>query len=165
MTMKAAVLTASDKGAAGTRQDESGRILQDILQENGYELCAYRLVSDNKEEIQNALIELCDKEHANLILTTGGTGFSPRDNTPEATMAVSQRNAQGVAEAIRAYSLSITPRAMLSRGVSVLRGECLIVNLPGSPKAAKECAEYILPSIKHGIEILTGKAGECARKE
>ncbi|MEG2923064.1 MAG: MogA/MoaB family molybdenum cofactor biosynthesis protein [Oscillospiraceae bacterium] len=165
MTMKAAVLTASDKGAAGTRQDESGRILQDILQENGYELCAYRLVSDNKEEIQNALIELCDKEHANLILTTGGTGFSPRDNTPEATMAVSQRNAQGVAEAIRAYSLSITPRAMLSRGVSVLRGECLIVNLPGSPKAAKECAEYILPSIKHGIEILTGKAGECSRKE
>ncbi|MEG2500992.1 MAG: MogA/MoaB family molybdenum cofactor biosynthesis protein [Oscillospiraceae bacterium] len=164
MTMKAAVLTASDKGAAGTRQDESGRILQDILQENGYELCAYRLVSDNKEEIQNALIELCDKEHANLILTTGGTGFSPRDNTPEATMAVSQRNAQGVAEAIRAYSLSITPRAMLSRGVSVLRGECLIVNLPGSPKAAKECAEYILPSIKHGIEILTGKAGECAVK-
>ncbi|MEG1568021.1 MAG: MogA/MoaB family molybdenum cofactor biosynthesis protein [Oscillospiraceae bacterium] len=165
MTMKAAVLTASDKGAAGTRQDESGRILQDILQESGYEICAYRLVSDNKEEIQNALIELCDKEHANLILTTGGTGFSPRDNTPEATMAVSQRNAQGVAEAIRAYSLSITPRAMLSRGVSVLRGECLIVNLPGSPKAAKECAEYILPSIKHGIEILTGKAGECARKE
>ncbi|MEF9864968.1 MAG: MogA/MoaB family molybdenum cofactor biosynthesis protein [Oscillospiraceae bacterium] len=163
--MKAAVLTASDKGAAGTRQDESGRILQDILQSSGYEVCAYRMVSDNKEEIQNALIELCDKEHANLILTTGGTGFSPRDNTPEATMAVSQRNAQGVAEAIRAYSLSITPRAMLSRGVSVLRGECLIVNLPGSPKAAKECAEYILPSIKHGIEILTGKAGECARKE
>ena len=110
------------------------------------------------------LMSLSDQRQVNLILTTGGTGFSKRDVTPEATMEASTRNAPGIAEAIRAYSMTITPRAMLSREVSVIRNETLIVNLPGSPKAVKECIDFVLPSLKHGIEILTGRVGECARK-
>ena len=105
-----------------------------------------------------------DEKRINLILTTGGTGFSPRDITPEATYAVADRNAPGIAEAMRYHSLSITPRGMLSRAASVLRGKTLIVNLPGSPKAVKENLEYILPSLEHGVRIAAGLDGECARK-
>ena len=159
--MKAAILTASDKGAAGQRIDESGAILQNLLLAAGYEICDYRIVPDDAAAISAALCAQCDTLGANLIFTTGGTGFSPRDCTPEATLAVAERNAPGIAEAMRAYSLSITPRAMLSRGVAVLRGECLIINLPGSAKAARECAEYVLPALSHGLAILCGQAGEC----
>ena len=109
-------------------------------------------------------IRLADGRQVNLILTTGGTGFAPRDITPEATCAVADRNAPGIAEAMRYHSLTITPRGMLSRGVSVLRGKTLIVNLPGSPKAVQECLEYILPQLDHGLKILLGLDGECARK-
>ena len=115
-------------------------------------------------QLKAQLLRLADGRQVNLILTTGGTGFSPRDITPEATCAVADRNAPGIAEAMRYHSLSITPRGMLSRGVSVLRGKTLIVNLPGSPKAVQENLEYILPSLEHGVRIAAGLDGECARK-
>ena len=114
--------------------------------------------------IEEKLIQLCDEAKMDLILTTGGTGFSPRDCTPEATLAVAEKNAPGIAEAMRYASLQITPRAMLSRGASVIRKETLIVNLPGSPKAVKENLEYILASLPHGLEIMKGLIGECGNE-
>ena len=120
--------------------------------------------ADEAKALKAQLIRLADGRQVNLILTTGGTGFSPRDITPEATYAVADRNAPGIAEAMRYHSLSITPRGMLSRAASVLRGKTLIVNLPGSPKAVKENLEYILPSLGHGVRIAAGLDGECARK-
>ena len=122
------------------------------------------ILPDEKNHLTKQLIRLADQRQVNLILTTGGTGFSPRDNTPEATMAAATRNAPGISEAIRAYSMTITKRAMLSREVSVIRNGTLIVNLPGSPKAVRECIDFVLPSLRHGIEILTGRESECARK-
>lgn len=161
--MRAAVVTLSDKGFRGERVDESGPILRDMLVSAGYEVVEEVLLPDEQGRIQTELIRLADGRQCHLVLTTGGTGFSPRDCAPEATLAVASRNAPGIAEAIRAYSMKITDRAMLSRGASVIRGGTLIVNLPGSPKAAREGLECILPSLKHGIEILRGTAGECAR--
>lgn len=160
---RAAVVTLSDKGFRGEREDKSGPILRDMLQGAGYEVVEALLLPDERSRIQIELIRLADGRQCELILTTGGTGFSMRDCTPEATMAVATRNAPGIAEAIRAYSMEITDRAMLSRGASVIRGSTLIVNLPGSPKAAKEGLECILPSLKHGLEILKGTTGDCAR--
>ena len=122
------------------------------------------LTEDEAKALKAQLIRMADGRQVNLVLTTGGTGFSPRDITPEATLAVADRNAPGIAEAMRYHSLSITPRGMLSRGVSVLRGKTLIVNLPGSPKAVQENLEYILPSLEHGVRIAAGLDGECARK-
>ena len=122
------------------------------------------LTEDEAKALKAQLIRMADGRQVNLVLTTGGTGFSPRDITPEATCAVADRNAPGIAEAMRYHSLSITPRGMLSRGVSVLRGKTLIVNLPGSPKAVQENLEYILPSLEHGVRIAAGLDGECARK-
>ena len=119
---------------------------------------------DDAAQLKTQLLRLADARQVNLILTTGGTGFAPRDITPEATYAVADRNAPGIAEAMRYHSLSITPRGMLSRAASVLRGKTLIVNLPGSPKAVKENLEYILPSLEHGVRIAAGLDGECARK-
>lgn len=159
---RAAVVTLSDKGAKGERADESGPVLAKLLTEAGYEVVEELLIPDEQSRIQMELIRLSDGRQCHLVLTTGGTGFSPRDVTPEATLAVATRNAPGIAEAIRAYSMTITPRAMLSRGASVIRGGTLIVNLPGSPKAAREGAEYILPALGHGLDILRGTAGECA---
>lgn len=160
---RAAVVTLSDKGARGERKDESGPLAAELLSGAGYQIAETVVLPDERETIERELIRLCDGRQCHLVVTTGGTGFSPRDVTPEATMAVAERNAPGIAEAIRAYSLNITPRAMLSRGVSVIRGGTLIVNLPGSPKAVREALEYILPSLEHGIDILRGRAGECAR--
>ncbi|HWS43954.1 MAG TPA: molybdopterin-binding protein [Pseudoflavonifractor sp.] len=160
---RAAVVTLSDKGFRGARVDESGPILREMLQTAGYEVVEEVLLPDERSRIETELIRLADGRQCDLVLTTGGTGFSPRDCTPEATMAVATRNAPGIAEAIRAYSMKITDRAMLSRGASVLRGGTLIVNLPGSPKAAREGLECILPSLRHGLEILRGTTGECAR--
>ena len=123
-----------------------------------------RLLPDEQAMIEEELIRLADLEKCDLVLTTGGTGFSLRDVTPEATLAVCDRNAPGIAEAIRAYSMTITKRAMLSRGASAIRGQSLIVNLPGSPKAVEESLTYILDSLEHGMDILLGRDGECARR-
>lgn len=160
---KTAVLTLSDKGAAGEREDKSGPLIREIIEKENYLVVDQRILPDEQKTIEETLIHLCDRLKVDLILTTGGTGFSLRDRTPEATMAVADRMAPGIAEAIRAYSMQITNRAMLSRGVSALRGQTLIINLPGSPKAVKESLDCILPALPHGLEILKGSASECAR--
>ena len=154
--LRAAVITLSDKGSRGEREDKSGPLIVKMLAAAGYKV-------EEAAALKAQLIRLADGRQVNLILTTGGTGFSPRDITPEATLAVADRNAPGIAEAMRYHSLSITPRGMLSRAASVLRGKTLIVNLPGSPKAVQENLEYILPSLEHGLRIAAGLDGECAR--
>ena len=150
---RTAVLTLSDKGAVGEREDKSGPLIREIIEQDNYLVIDQRILPDEQKTIEETLIHLCDRLKVDLILTTGGTGFSLRDRTPEATLAVSDRLAPGISEAIRAYSMQITNRAMLSRGVSVLRGQTLIINLPGSPKAVKESLDCILPYIGHGLEI------------
>ena len=161
---RAGIVTLSDKGAAGEREDVSGAVIREILEKAGYEVVSYRLLADEGEDLKEELMRLSDEVECDLVLTTGGTGFSPRDVTPEATLAVADRNAPGIAEAIRAYSMTVTKRAMLSRGASVIRGSTLIINLPGSPKAVRESLEYILETLSHGLEILSGRGGDCARK-
>ncbi|WP_368248702.1 MogA/MoaB family molybdenum cofactor biosynthesis protein, partial [Intestinimonas butyriciproducens] len=158
---RAAVITLSDQGAAGRREDRSGPAIAARLEASGYEIIERLLLPDGLEPLRGQLIRLCDQRQPDLILTTGGTGFSPRDVTPEATLAVAERQAPGIAEAIRAHSLSITPRAMLSRGVSVLRGGTLIVNLPGSVKAVEESLDCFLEVLPHGLEVLRGEAVDC----
>lgn len=161
---RAAIITLSDKGAAGLRRDDSGPAAAKFLQKSGeYIIEETFLIPDDPERLKSLLIELCDEKGADLILTSGGTGFSPRDMTPEATLAVADRNAPGIAEYMRARSSEITPRAVLSRGVSVIRGQTLIINLPGSPKAVCENLGFILPVLGHGLDILKGEDGECAR--
>ena len=161
MAYKVAIITLSDSGAKGLREDRSGPLIRDMVIEAGYEVVSQQLLSDEPRELIDALTDICDNRRAQLVLTTGGTGFSRRDNAPEATLAVIERNVPGIAEAMRARSLQITPRAMLSRGVSGIRGYTLIVNLPGNPKAARENLEAILPALDHGIGILLGDAKEC----
>ncbi len=161
---RAGIVTLSDKGAAGEREDLSGAVIREILEQAGFEVVSYRLLADEGEDLKAELVRLSDEVTCDLVLTTGGTGFSPRDITPEATLSIADRNAPGIAEAIRAYSLTVTKRAMLSRGASVIRKSTLIINLPGSPKAVRESLEYILDTLSHGLEILSGKGGECARK-
>ncbi|MDM8234824.1 MogA/MoaB family molybdenum cofactor biosynthesis protein [[Ruminococcus] torques] len=160
---KAAVVTLSDKGYAGEREDKSGPLICEMIAEAGYDVQKTVLLPDEKDEIKKYLCLLCDIERMDIIFTTGGTGFAPRDCTPEATLEAADRIAPGIAEAMRLASLRITPRAMLSRGVSVIRGQTLIINLPGSPKAVRENLEAVLPSLDHGLAILTARAGECAR--
>lgn len=162
MTMRAAIITLSDAGYAGRREDKSGPVIRALLEEAGYTVVHTALLPDGVEPLAGELKRLCDGDIADLLLTTGGTGFSPRDLTPEATRAVTERPAPGIAEAMRWNSLQITPRAMLSRGEAGIRKGALIVNLPGSPKAARECLEFILPALGHGLEILKGTAGNCA---
>ena len=159
---KAAVITASDKGYAKEREDKSGLVVMEILKENQYEIVDYIVLPDDRQMLSEKLLEYCS-QGVDLILTTGGTGFSKRDVTPEATEAVIERRAEGITQAMMLNSLKITPRAMLSRGIAGIRGETLIVNLPGSPKAVRENLEYAIGSIKHGLEILKGLTGECAR--
>lgn len=160
---KAAVITVSDKGARGERVDESGPAAKEMLAQAGYEVVETLIIPDEPEELKTELIRLVDEVRADLVVTSGGTGFSMRDQTPEATLAVADRLAPGIAEAIRYQSMAVTNRAMLSRGVSVIRRQTVIVNLPGSPKAVKESLGYILDSLDHGIRILRGSASECAR--
>ena len=160
---QAAVITLSDKGAAGERKDESGPAIAARLRENGYEVVETILLADDRERLEKTLIRLADQRQLDLILTTGGTGFSLRDITPEATLAVAHRQAPGIAEAIRAASMNITPRAMLGRGVSVIRGKTLIINLPGSPKACQESMDVFLDTIPHAMGLLRGRVQDCAR--
>ena len=160
----AAWITMSDKGSQGLREDESGPLIGKILTENGYDVVETILIPDDEDILKKELIRLADQRQVNLVMTTGGTGFSPRDITPEATEAVCERMTPGISEAIRAYSMTKTPRAMLSRAVSGIRGRTLIINLPGSPKAVRESLEFIMSSLEHGLEILNGRTSDCARK-
>ncbi|NLV76229.1 MAG: MogA/MoaB family molybdenum cofactor biosynthesis protein [Tissierellia bacterium] len=160
---KVGIITASDKGFTGQREDLSGKAIMDILKSKGYEVKRKVILPDDEDKLFKEMVYMADELKVDLILTTGGTGFSNRDVTPEVTVKACDRMANGIAEAMRYYSLSITPRAMLSRGVSGIRGETLIINLPGSPKAVKESLDYAIDSIHHGLEILTGQGGECAR--
>ncbi|WP_286910807.1 MogA/MoaB family molybdenum cofactor biosynthesis protein [Clostridium sp. UBA1652] len=157
------IITASDKGSKGERVDKSGDVIREIVEANGYEVNRYVVVPDEREDLKKELTYMSDELRLNLIVTTGGTGFSKRDVTPEATKEIIEREVPGISEAIRAYSLTITKRAMLSRGVSGIRGNTLIVNLPGSPKAVRESLEYIITELEHGIKILIGEDSECAR--
>lgn len=160
----AAVITLSDKGVRGERVDESGPAAAQMLQDAGYEILETLILPDEPELLKTELIRLADEVQADLVVTSGGTGFSLRDQTPEATLAVADRNAPGIAEYIRMRSMQLTNRAMLSRGASVIRKGTLIVNLPGSPKAVRESLEFILDSLDHGLKILRGSASECARQ-
>ena len=161
--MRVAVITLSDSGYAGKRADLSGPAIQEMVEERGWTVVRTTLLPDGREMLERELRRLCDGGLADLILTTGGTGFSPTDVTPEATMAVVERPTPGIPEAMRYYSLQITPRAMLSRAAAGIRGRTLIVNLPGSPKAVRECLQAILPALDHGLEILKGTGGNCAQ--
>ena len=157
----AAVITLSDKGAAGLREDKSGPAIVEMLKSAGYDVKETLLLADEQKLLEKELIRLSDQRQINLIFTTGGTGFSKRDRTPEATIAVCDRMANGIAEAIRNYSMTITPRAMFSRAVSGIRNNTVIINLPGSPKAVKESLEFLLPNLEHGLGILTNRENEC----
>lgn len=158
------IITASDKGSKGERVDESGPKIKEIVSGFGYKVVYYKVLPDDKDMISSEMKRLCDENIVDLILTTGGTGFSKRDNTPEATLDIAEKLVPGIPEAIRSYSMQFTKKAMLTRGVSVIRKETLIINMPGSPKAVKESMECIMPALNHGIDILKGSASECATK-
>ena len=159
----AAWITLSDKGAAGEREDKSGPLIGDILTEAGYNVVEGVLIPDEPALLKKELMRLADQRQVNVIFTTGGTGFSKRDRTPEATRDVCDRMTPGIAEAIRAYSMTKTPTAMLSRATAGMRNETLIINLPGSPKAVRECLDFLLHPLEHGLDIMLGRDGECAR--
>lgn len=156
--LKAAVITISTKGAAGNRVDESGPAIREALEAAGIKVVHTKLVSDGVTPVGNAIREASQK--ANVVITSGGTGLSPNDMTPEATRRVIDREAPGIAEALRAHSLAKTPHGMLSRGVAGTLGQALVVNLPGSPKAARESLEVLIPVLPHAIELLAGESGE-----
>lgn len=160
--IKTGIIIASDKAFNGKRKDLSEDIMKEILSKNGFSVDFTSILPDEETLLSKEMVNMADKHHVDLILTTGGTGFSERDVTPEATEKILTRKANGIAQAILFHSLSITPRAMLSRGVSGIRNKTLIVNLPGSPKALREILEYILDNLKHGIDILKGDSTECA---
>lgn len=159
-----AIICMSDKGSKGEREDLSTKVIEEIVTSRGYNVTEKILIPDEIDIIKKNLIRVCDEEIANLILTTGGTGFSKRDVTPEATEEIIEKRVPGIPEAIRTYSMTITKRAMLSRATAGIRKNTLIINLPGSPKAVKESLEYIIDDLKHGLEILLGTAHECAKK-
>lgn len=153
----ASVLVASDRSSKGEREDKSGPLIKEFLEKAGYLVTGITLLPDDEEGLYKTICQLADIQKPDVIFTSGGTGFSPRDNMPEATKRAATKDAPGIAEALRAYSLTLTPRAMLSRAASVIRNKSLIINLPGSPKAGKECIEYLLPVLEHGIPILRGE--------
>jgi len=161
---QAAVITLSDKGARGGREDISGPIIEKALIGRGYEVVERILLPDDRAMLASELRRLSDQRQLDLVLTTGGTGFSPRDTTPEATLDVADRLAPGIAEAIRLESMKITKRAMLSRAVSAIRKKTLIINLPGSPKAVREAMDVFLDTIPHGLDVLRGEGNECGGK-
>ncbi|NLU25219.1 MAG: MogA/MoaB family molybdenum cofactor biosynthesis protein [Clostridiales bacterium] len=161
MSYTACVITVSDKGYARQRTDTSGPKLVSMLEAAGYDVVRTALVPDDRDMIQTELLYCADEAHIHLVLTTGGTGFSPRDITPEATRAVLERETPGIPEYMRYVSMQITPRGMLSRSAAGLRGQTLIINLPGSEKAAAENLTAVLPSLSHGLAILTGAESNC----
>ena len=161
---RAAIITLSDSGYRGEREDKSGPVIREILEKEGYEITFTELLPDDRAMIAGKLQEIADSGSTDLILTTGGTGFSQRDVTPEATEEVIERRVPGIPEAMRAYSMTVTKRAMLSRATAGIRGTTLIINLPGSPKAVRESLEYIIGALDHGLEILSGEATDCAAK-
>ncbi|MGB6064869.1 MAG: MogA/MoaB family molybdenum cofactor biosynthesis protein [Desulfomonilaceae bacterium] len=160
--LRAAILTVSDRSAQGLRSDSSGPQLVGVLQSAGIDVPWSAVVPDDKDAISSKLISWADENGADLILTTGGTGLSPRDVTPEATVAVVERLVPGMAEAMRLASLRKTPHAMISRAVAGVRGRTLIINLPGSPKGALENLEAVLPALEHAIAKIQGDPSECA---
>ena len=163
--LRVGVITASDKGSRGEREDLSGPTLAKLVQEIGGEVVEYVVLPDDQALLAEKMRQWSDELSLDLILTTGGTGFSLRDVTPEATLTVADRMVPGIAEVMRMESLKVTPKAMLSRAVAVLRKQTLIINMPGSPKAVRECFAAIAPAIPHGIQILKGEASECAKPE
>lgn len=161
---KVGIITASDKGSKGEREDKSGQVIKDIVTKKGYRVEKYIVLPDDVEELSQEMIKMSDDLKIDLILTTGGTGFSKRDVTPEATIQVIDQATPGIAEAMRYFSLQITKRAMLSRATAGIRkNQTLVINLPGSPKAVDETLNYIIDSVHHGLEIMTGRDSECAR--
>jgi molybdenum cofactor synthesis domain-containing protein len=163
--LRVGIITASDKGARGEREDLSGPTLAELVREISGVVVEYVVLPDDQTILAERMRHWADELSLDLILTTGGTGFSLRDVTPEATLAIADRMVPGISEVMRMESLKVTPKAMLSRAVAVLRKQTLIINLPGSPKAVRECFAVIAPAIPHGIQILKGEAGECAKPE
>jgi len=157
-----AILTASDRGARGEREDVSGKVIEEMVKVIDGQVVDYRVVPDDLAALKESMLEMCEKG-ADIILTTGGTGFSPRDNTPEATLAVIEKEVPGIPEAMRQKSLEKTPHAMLSRARAGIRRNTLIVNLPGSPKAVRENLEIILPALPHAVEVLKGQVKDCGK--
>ncbi|AKN30735.1 cytoplasmic protein [Clostridium carboxidivorans P7] len=161
--IKTAIITVSDKGSRGEREDGTGEALKNMLDPNYYSIDYYKIIPDELDKIVEELVYLSDDLKVNLVLTNGGTGFSKRDVTPEATMKVIKKYVPGIGEVMRSESLKVTPKAALSRAIAGIRNDTLIINLPGSPKGAVENLQAVLPALPHGIDILTGKASECAR--
>ncbi|TEB11102.1 Molybdopterin adenylyltransferase [Pelotomaculum sp. FP] len=157
---KIGIITVSDKGSRGERVDESGPAIREMVGILG-NVVSYKILPDDIDTLKEAMVNMSDREKVELILTTGGTGLSQRDNTPEATLAVIEREVPGLPEAMRAESMKKTNRAMLTRAVAGVRKNTLIINLPGSVKGVRECLEVILPALPHALEILTGRGGEC----
>lgn len=160
---KAGIITVSDKGFHGEREDKSGETLKELIPQTGGQVVAYKVIPDDVEMIKETLIWLVDKEKMDLVITTGGTGIGPRDCTPEATKAVIEKEVPGLTEAMRMENLEKTSYTMLSRAVSGVRHQSLIVNLPGSPAAVRECMEVIAQVIPHALEVLKGQGKECGR--
>ena len=159
----AAVLTVSDRSFRGERPDEGGPLVSELLKNAGYNVTVTAIVPDEQAQIEEKLREIADSGEVQLLVTTGGTGFAPRDVTPEATLAVCDRLTPGIPEAMRYASMQVTNRAMLSRAQAGIRKGTLIINLPGSPKAAKENLEAVLPALSHGLEMLSGRPADCAK--
>ena len=163
--IKVGILTISDKGSRGEREDLSGKVIEEIVKKINGEVKYYQIIPDEKDIIREELIKAVDKLHLDLILTTGGTGLAKRDVTPEATLAIIEKEVPGISEIIRSESFKKTNRAILSRGMAGIRKESLIINLPGSPKGVRESLEIILEALPHGIEILIGQTTECGRND
>ena len=161
---RVAIITSSDMGFQGKREDLSGPAIKEIAEREGYQVVSMDILPDDRAMLSRRMAEIADENQAELILTTGGTGFSPRDVMPEATEDITERKVPGIPEAMRAHTMKLTRRSMLNRSAAGICGETLIVNLPGSPKAVAESLAYILSSLGHGLDILLGEDGECARK-
>ena len=160
---KAAVITVSDRCSRGERPDEGGPLVASLLRDAGYDIVHTEIIPDEADEIKSAIIKIADGHIADLLVTTGGTGFAPRDVTPEATLAACEKTVPGIPEAMRYASMQVTNRAMLSRSQAGIRKGTLVINLPGSPKAAKENLEAVLPALDHGLTMLQGEPSDCAK--